>query len=159
MLKKKVFVLFIILFGCIGCDQSTKYSAKYLLEGKETLSYMNDFFRLSYTENKGGFLGLGSSMPENMRRVVFVILVSIFLFAFTLFVIRSRKLNAFAVAACGLIIGGGLSNLIDRIINQGAVIDFMNIGVGSLRTGIFNVADVAIMLGMLIFMVFKRKFT
>lgn len=65
-------------------------------------------------------------------------------------------LSSFAVASSALIIGGGLSNLIDRIINQGAVIDFMNIGVGSLRTGIFNVADVAIMVGMFIFVKFKR---
>ncbi|MDX1252905.1 MAG: signal peptidase II [Gammaproteobacteria bacterium] len=41
----------------------------------------------------------------------------------------------------------GASNLYDRIINEGAVIDFLNIGVGVIRTGIFNVADMAIMLG------------
>ncbi len=153
---KKILVLFILLFVCIGCDQSTKYTAKHFLEGKETLSYMGDLLRLSYTENTGAFLGLGAGMPENMRHAVFVILVSIFLLGFMLFVIRSKKLSPFTVASSALIIGGGLSNLIDRIINQGAVIDFMDIGVGSLRTGIFNVADVAIMVGMFIFVVFKR---
>jgi signal peptidase II len=153
---KKILVLFILLFVCIGCDQSTKYTAKHFLEGKETLSYMGDLLRLSYTENTGAFLGLCAGMPENIRHTVFVILVSIFLLGFMLFVIRSKKLSSFAVASSALIISGGLSNLIDRIINQGAVIDFMNIGVGSLRTGIFNVADVAIMVGMFIFVVFKR---
>jgi len=39
--------------------------------------------------------------------------------------------------------------LIDRIFNEGRVIDFMNIGIGSLRTGIFNVADIAITLGVM----------
>jgi signal peptidase II len=45
-----------------------------------------------------------------------------------------------------LFIAGGTSNLLDRI-TYGMVIDFMNVGIGPLRTGIFNVADMAIMLG------------
>ena len=45
-----------------------------------------------------------------------------------------------------LFAAGGASNLVDRIA-YGSVIDFMNLGIGSLRTGIFNVADMAIMLG------------
>ena len=49
-----------------------------------------------------------------------------------------------------LIISGGLGNLIDRMVNQGAVIDFMNIGLGSIRTGVFNGADLAIMVGLLL---------
>jgi len=154
---KNILVLFILLFVCIGCDQSTKYTAMHFLEGKGTLSYMGDSLRLSYTENTGAFLGLGAGMPDNIRHTVFVILVSIFLLGFLLFVVRSKKLSSFAVASSALIIGGGLSNLIDRIINQGAVIEFINIGVGSLRTGICNVADMAIMFGMFIFVVFKRE--
>jgi signal peptidase II len=45
-----------------------------------------------------------------------------------------------------LFVAGGASNLLDRIL-YGTVIDFMNVGIGPLRTGIFNVADMAIMLG------------
>jgi signal peptidase II len=41
-------------------------------------------------------------------------------------------------------VGGGIGNLIDRALHQGAVVDFMNVGLGNLRTGIFNVADVAL---------------
>ncbi len=57
------------------------------------------------------------------------------------------------------IIGGGVGNLIDRMSNNGAVIDSMNIGVGNLRTEIFNLADIAIMIGvgMLIFMGHKHS--
>jgi signal peptidase II len=46
-----------------------------------------------------------------------------------------------------LIWGGGVSNFADRILSDGRVVDFLNLGIGSLRTGIFNVADVAIMAG------------
>ena len=51
---------------------------------------------------------------------------------------RCCKINQFS---------GGISNMIDRVLS-GAVIDFMNIGIGNLRTGIFNVADMAIMAGL-----------
>jgi signal peptidase II len=43
--------------------------------------------------------------------------------------------------------GGGLGNLIDRMMNDGRVVDFVSLGVGSLRTGIMNVADVAVFAG------------
>jgi signal peptidase II len=53
------------------------------------------------------------------------------------------------LAGAALMWGGGASNLIDRAA-RGHVVDFLNIGVGSLRTGIFNVADVAVLLGALL---------
>jgi signal peptidase II len=138
----------LLLFVCIGCDQSTKYTAKHFLEGKPTLSYLDDIFRLSYIENKGAFLGLGANMPASLRYVVLVMLVFIFLVGFLLFIICSKKLNLLIVLSSTLIISGGLGNLIDRMVHQGAVIDFMNIGLGSIRTGIFNGADLAIMVGL-----------
>jgi signal peptidase II len=45
-----------------------------------------------------------------------------------------------------LFVAGGASNWIDRV-TRGSVVDFLNVGVGPLRTGVLNVADVAIMLG------------
>jgi signal peptidase II len=154
---KKLSILFILLFVCVGCDQGTKYAAKHFLEGRQTLSYLGDLFRLSYTENNGAFLSLGSGLPENIRQTIFVVLVSIFLIGFLFFVIRNQELNSLTVASSTLIIGGGLGNLIDRIINQGAVIDFMNIGIGPVRTGVFNVADLTILAGIFIFAAFYAK--
>jgi signal peptidase II len=154
---KKLLILFLLLFVCVGCDQSTKYTAKYFLEGRQTLSYMGDIFRLSYTKNTGAFLGLGAGMPEKLRFVLLVVLASIFLIGFLIIVIRSNKLDTLVVSSSALIIGGGLGNMIDRIINRGAVIDFMNIGIGPFRTGIFNVADLAIMAGSLMLAVFYAK--
>lgn len=54
------------------------------------------------------------------------------------------------VVAWSLVLSGGLGNLVDRIINDGRMIDVMNIGIGSLRTGIFNVADVYITVGVVV---------
>jgi signal peptidase II len=151
---KRFMMILLLLFVCVGCDQSTKYTAKHFLEGQPALSYMGDIFRLSYTENPGAFLSLGAGMPENMRYATLVVLVPIFLSGFLFFVILNKELNSLGVSSIVLIIGGGSGNVIDRIINEGSVIDFMNIGIGSIRTGIFNVADLAIMAGVLMFALF-----
>lgn len=152
----KLSLLVLILLSCIGCDQSTKYTAKYFLEDRGVYSFIGDTFRLGYSENTGAFLGLGSSLPENIRTLLFSVLVSLFLLAFFIYTIRSRKISRTGVIASGLIIGGGFSNLIDRLVNDGAVIDFLNLGIGSLRTGIFNVADMAIMLGAVLMLWYER---
>lgn len=52
---------------------------------------------------------------------------------------------------------GGASNLFDRATNDGAVVDFLNVGVGPVRTGIFNIADMAILLGALLFFVVSAR--
>ncbi len=120
-------------------------------------SYGIEKILLSYTENSGAFLSLGAGLPENIRQTIFVVLVSIFLIGFLFFVIRNQELNLLVVSSSALIIGGGLGNLIDRILNQGSVIDFMNVGIGPIRTGVFNVADLAILAGIFIFAVFYAK--
>jgi signal peptidase II len=75
----------------------------------------------------------------------------VFLFAILLLAAR-LKWSRLATIGLLLFLGGGFSNLIDRVA-MGSVIDFMNLGIGSFRTGIFNVADVAIMAGIAILIV------
>ncbi len=152
---KKITILLPILIACIVFDQITKYTAKHYLEGQGVYSYIGDTFRLGYSENTGSFLGLGSSLPENVRTFLFSGLVAVFLLVFLVYVIKSSDISKTGVIASALIIAGGLSNLIDRLVNNGAVIDFLNLGIGSLRTGIFNVADMAIMLGAFLLLWYK----
>lgn len=91
-------MLFFLLFVCVGCDQGTKYTAKYFLEGRPTLSYLGDLFRLSYIENSGAFLSLSATLPENIRLILFGVLAAILLFGFLLFVIRDYELNLSALS-------------------------------------------------------------
>jgi signal peptidase II len=58
-----------------------------------------------------------------------------------------------------LIVGGGVSNLIDRLRYGGYVVDFLNVGIGPVRTGIFNVADMAIMVGVVMWAFSDRFWT
>jgi len=64
----------------------------------------------------------------------------------------SLRRGAVYIVALSLVVGGGIGNLIDRIFNQCCVVDFMNLGIGSLQTGIFNVADVVITFGVIWFL-------
>ncbi|MCP3697915.1 MAG: signal peptidase II [Aliivibrio sp.] len=149
---KRVLTILVVTFSCVGCDQGTKVLAsEYLPKGQMT-SYLNDILRIGYTENIGAFLGLGNTLSDSARFWIFVVLVGAFLFGLLAYLIQNSKQNLSSLIALSLIFSGGLSNFYDRVVNNGAVVDFLNIGIGSLRTGIFNVADIAIMLG--VFMLF-----
>ena len=140
----------LILISTAGCDQVTKFVAKSFLRPDALISFAADTFRLQYAENSGAFLSLGSTLPEPWRHLIFTGLVGLFLAGLISYVLLSRELAMRQVIYLSLVCGGGLSNLVDRIVYDGQVVDFLNIGIGSLRTGIFNVADMAITAGALL---------
>jgi signal peptidase II len=129
----------------VGCDRVTKHLATSVLEGQPTRSYLGDTVRLGYAENLGGFLSLGAGLPEGVRTGVFTVATGLVLLMLVAVAIRGRW-SGLRLAALVLFVAGGASNWIDRVL-RGSVVDFLNVGLGSLRTGIFNVADMAIMLG------------
>jgi signal peptidase II len=137
-----------LIFGTVGCDQATKFVAKDNLREAGSMTFMGDVFRLEYAENTGAFLSLGAHLPEAVRFWIFIAFSGVFLWMIA-FHIFSKDMSTLRMMGLSLMLGGGIGNLIDRIL-RGSVIDFMNMGLGSLRTGIFNVADVAIMAGLFI---------
>ncbi len=144
---QKLILVVMVLFVCVGCDQVTKSVARAHLPVAQPLRLLDDMLRLQYTENLGAFLGLGSSLPPAVRFWILIVVVSVSLTGTLAFILISPHLTQVGFLGGALVVGGGFSNLLDRIHNNGAVVDFINIGVGGLRTGIFNVADLAIMLG------------
>lgn len=136
-----------ILLLTVGCDQATKRLAVEKLKDEPMQSFLGDIFRLAYAENPGAFLGLGGRMPERAAFWVLVIGVGAMLAALAIYLFTHRNLNRLTVVSLALILAGGLSNWLDRLANDGRVVDFLNLGLGPVRTGIFNVADVAIMAG------------
>ena len=138
-------VLLIAIGATIGCDRVTKHIAATRLSGTQTRSFLADTVRLDYVENAGAFLGLGAGWPRPVRTALFGLGNALLLVALALKTMRLRWPRP-ALLGLALFVAGGASNLMDRI-SSGTVIDFLNVGVGSLRTGIFNVADMAITLG------------
>jgi signal peptidase II len=140
-------LVLITVVACVGCDQKTKSLARDHLRGKVTASYLGDTIRLDYAENPGGFLSLGDSIPRPWRTAVFTIGAGASLAAILLYALLASRSGTYQVLALSLFCGGGMSNLIDRVIYGGNVRDFLNVGLGPVRTGIFNLADVAILAG------------
>jgi signal peptidase II len=145
-LFSRMALLSITIASCVGCDQSTKMVAQSYLRAKSSISFFDGIFNLVYAENAGTVLGIGSGLPESIRFVLFVLLLGIVQVIAIAFVLV-KPLRNMTVLAISLIVGGGISNLIDRLIHNGTVIDFMLIKIGSLESGIFNVADLAITFG------------
>ena len=138
-------LLCLLLAGTAGCDRVTKHLAVTTLAGAPDQSFLADTIRLQYHENPGAFLALGASWSPASRALVFQFGNALFLAGAGFLAARYRWTR---VASTGLVLflAGGMSNLADRMA-IGSVIDFLNVGIGPVRTGIFNVADVAIMTG------------
>ena len=138
-------LLLAALFSTIGCDQVTKRVATTMLAGAPERSYLADTVRIGYVENTGGFLSLGAQLPPEIRTMFFTGLTGAILVAAAILAVF-RRWNRAASLGLVLFVAGGASNWIDRVM-RGSVVDFLNVGVGPLRTGVFNVADMAILLG------------
>ena len=155
--NKKLLLIGVTSLISIAIDQYTKYLATQNLLGHADYRWLNDFFVLTYSINHGAFLGLGNNLPETLRNIIFSGLVGVFLLGFAVYALRDKTMNNLQNLACGLVLSGGFSNLYDRITNNGGVVDFMNMGIGGLRTGIFNVADMAIMAGVFLLVIYSYK--
>lgn len=152
-------VLILAVLGTIGCDRVTKHLAAGALAGTPGGFYLGDTVWLGYTENRGGFLSVGASLSPRVRTAIFTGGTGLMLLALTIVAIRHRW-RGWSAIGLALFIAGGFSNWIDRAV-RGSVVDFLNVGIGPLRTGVFNVADMAIMLGaaIVVFVGFRHRST
>ena len=141
-----IVVIGIVLCG-VGCDQATKHVAKRTLQGKPIQGWFFNTFQLQYAENPGAFLSLGSRLSTTWRFWIFLLIPGIVMAVVGMVALwpSTLRLQERALLAC--IVSGGTGNLLDRAFQEGYVTDFLHMGIGPLRTGVFNVADVLIMIG------------
>lgn len=150
--KRAVYII-IALITLILADHLTKWIAiQTLKETGNVYVFPGNLFRLQYAENTGAFLSLGASLPDGVRTLIMTGLNTIILGGLLCYLFAAKKIFWMPATALTLIAAGGIGNLIDRIFRAGCVVDFMNMGITtssfSLRTGIFNIADIAIMAGL-----------
>lgn len=150
----RLLAVFALLAPSVACDQATKALAVTHLSGKGTIDVVDGFFRLVYAENPGAFLGLGRSLADGLRSGLLVAGVAVMLLVVLGVLVKSQmdRLAAFGLA---LVLAGGVGNLVDRVTRPGGrVVDFAQVGVsttwGTVRTGVFNVADLYIVAGALL---------
>lgn len=136
-----------ITISVLALDQWTKMLATSHLLGEATKTYLGDTLRLQYAVNQGAFLSLGHSLSPSIRFAVFTVATGILLIGLTIYTFITPMMTKSMLVSYALFISGGLGNWIDRARFDGMVVDFMNMGIGPVRTGVFNVADVAVMVG------------
>ncbi len=149
----RLHIMLALLGAVLVIDQGTKSLARQWLMGHAPIIYLDDFFRFEYAENSGAFLSLGAGLPDSVRFWLLTVAVGAFLVFATYILLTDPKITRITVWSLSLMVSGGFSNLLDRMFRtEGRVVDFMNMGIGNLRTGIFNVADMAIMAGLALFL-------
>lgn len=145
---KRLLLLLVILLILIGFDQASKSLAQSSLAGQPPREYLGGVVRLEYAENVGSFLSLGAALPAETRFWIFTVFSTLLVLGLAFYALRASEETPLLVyIGISLVIGGGLGNLIDRLTHEGRVVDFMQLRAGPLRTGVFNVADVALMAG------------
>ena len=136
----------------LGIDQISKIIVRNEVGNNEIISLYGNWFTLTKVENAGAFLSAGSALPDLIRILLLSVLPVIFL-AYGLFMILINKnISNLQIVGWSFVIGGGSGNLYDRIMH-GSVTDFLHLDLGLFQTGIFNMADISIMCGMLLILI------
>lgn len=168
MIYKRKFLraglLLSIVFANIGCDQFSKKVVRNNIHPTETIQLFNNHLVLMNVENTGAFLSLGDSLSAPYRTFLLTFLPLLALLSALIYLLMFQQSTILFSIGLSFIVGGGIGNLIDRTLH-GSVTDFLFIHSSIFRTGIFNLADAAIMLGSALMIVpalfstAKSKFT
>ncbi len=107
-------------------------------------SVWGDFFRLTYTHNRGAAFGI--DIGEHSR--IFFLVLSVIALCVLFVIYRSTPAwDRLRVLALSLVAGGALGNILDRIRYERGVVDFLDFGFGNSRFAVFNIADSAVTVG------------
>ena len=132
-------ILIAIIAGVIGLDQLTKWLAVVYLQGEPSFPRWREVLHFTYTENTGMAFGMLKD-----HRWVFMVFSTVAIVALAIYLFRFRPESRWLQVSLAFIIGGGIGNMIDRII-LGYVIDFIDFTL--INFAIFNVADSFVCIG------------
>jgi signal peptidase II len=127
----------------IALDQLTKAWLTSFLAPGQSVSVIGDLVRLVHSENNGGLFGLFRGQAIIFGLVSIVVIGLIVLYHW------KAGGGRYLSITLGLLLGGAVGNLIDRI-RLGYVVDFVDGGFGDVRWYTFNVADAAISFSLLL---------
>ncbi len=141
-MRALVYAALVVVF-----DQISKYLVRHNLDLHATVPVVGDFFRLTYVENSGIVFGIKIGVALPLFTVLSLAATILILYYFY----RERTNHLGIRISLALILGGAIGNLIDRIV-FGQVVDFLDFGLGKYRFFVFNVADSAVTIGVILFL-------
>ncbi|RQD56863.1 MAG: signal peptidase II [Desulfonatronovibrio sp. MSAO_Bac4] len=155
-LKHKI--VFILAGVILFLDQVTKVWIQNTIPLWESKTVIPGLFNLVHVLNKGAAFGFLADLEGNMQTYFFIGVTGLAVVLIFHLLRTVDREDYYLFSALGLILGGALGNLIDRI-RLGMVIDFLDIYVGSHHWPAFNVADMAISIGAILLLVsfYKKK--
>jgi len=136
----------IVAVAIFAADQITKSMVARSIPEHAIIPIIPHFFNLTDVKNSGAAFGMFSDQPAPWKTVVLILISGALLVSVLVFAWRSHRLHWQATAGLALILGGALSNLVDRI-RLGRVLDFLDFYYGSYHWYTFNLADSAIVVG------------
>ena len=131
-------------------DQLFKWLVITYLKPIGTVKVFGDVFKLTYVENRGVAFGMFQGMQW-----VFVILTVIMLIAIIVYMFKKRPRGKFFYITAAMIIGGGIGNLIDRVL-YGYVVDYLSL---SFFPPVCNFADYCITIGVFLLALYLLFFS
>lgn len=137
-------LLIALIVGAVGLDQLTKWLAVTYLQGNPSFPIWKDVLHLTYVENRGAAFGMLSE-----HRWVFMIVSTVAILGLAVFLFRFAPKNRVARYSLAMIIGGGIGNMIDRLL-LGYVVDFIDFTL--IDFAVFNVADSFVTVGAFLLM-------
>jgi signal peptidase II len=148
---RNISILLLVLANA-GCDQLSKNAARQNIGYYETIDVLGKHLVLTKIENSGAFLSTGDSLEGSVKFIFLSLLPLIALVYGIYYLLTNTDLPRLLVLGICFVIGGGLGNLYDRLV-YGSVTDFLHIDFYAFKTGIFNLADVSIMIGMILILI------
>ncbi|HCN24613.1 MAG TPA: signal peptidase II [Candidatus Marinimicrobia bacterium] len=145
-------VLFITAL-IITADQISKSLIKSTMTLYDVIPVIPGFFQLNYITNKG--MAFGINLPVGIS---FFSGISLIITCFLVWILWcERKNNLLMRISLALILGGAIGNLIDRIL-FGEVVDFFDFMIGDFHWYIFNIADSAVTVGIILMLFYSFLF-
>ncbi len=139
------FILALVLLN-VGCDQVSKNVVRQTIAKEERIHVIKDNFLLTKVENEGAAWSVGSDLSPLLKIIFLQIIPTLVLVFLLRHILIQTKYKKETVVGFAFIIGGGIGNLFDRIVHN-SVTDFLILDLGLIKTEIFNLADVSIMVG------------
>ena len=154
----RMLIIILILVSNISCDQVSKSIVRKSMDYNERIGLIDPYVTLTKVENTGAFLSMGNSLPGLLKTMLLVILPLLALAYGLLFLLIKTEIPKNMLLGLCFVIGGGIGNIYDRIM-FGSVTDFLHIDFVVFQTGIFNMADVSIMVGIFLVLIhlFNQK--